>query len=183
MSVPVSYDASLGPKMKALTPKQQSFVLNLLINGDNNITRAARGAGYVDHGNGSIQVTAFRLAHDEKVLAAIHEQADRRIKSNALMAAAVIEEIAMDPGHKDRLKAADRLLGGSGLQVATKHEVHVTITDEQKIQDIIALCKQGGLDPRTLLGNAGVELDKSEFKDITPAMSEAEADEMLSDLL
>src|SRR5690349_3017404 len=95
----------LGPKMKALNDRQQAFVVALLTQGTRNYAAAARTAGYQGEESGALRVSAHRLAHDERILAALREETERRMQASIGMAAEVLLSIAEDPTHKDRLKA------------------------------------------------------------------------------
>lgn len=183
---PVTDTRRLGPAMTALEPKQRAFVLALVDTGGQDATKAARMAGYGGENPQSVRVTAHRLTHDAKVLEAIREVADSRIRSEALMAMEVIVEIAKDVTHKDRFAAAKEIANRSGLMVVNKVEhahVHRTEDEDEKIKRIIQLAKGLGVDPRTLLGSAGVTLD-AEFEVVQsvalPAPGSAEG---LEDLL
>lgn len=157
---PVTDTRKMGPAMVALEPKQRAFVLAFVDTGGQDATKAARMAGYGGDNPQSVRVTAHRLTHDAKVLEAIREVADSRIRSEALMAMEVIVEIAKDPTHKDRFAAAKEIANRSGLMVVQKSEVvHRTEDEADKIKRIIALARGLGVDPRQLLGSAGVVLD------------------------
>lgn len=154
--------------MRQLNEKQRAFVIALIEMGGINYTRAALAAGY---GNGNVknaEVTGSRLAHDETIIAAIHEEAYRRLRSGAIMAVKTLLEIADDAGAKDgdRLKAVEMILDRTGLHSVTEHNLKVTrhdVTDEGMIKRITLLAQKQGLDPARLLGSAGVTVD-AEFK-------------------
>src|ERR1700744_1660602 len=108
----------LGPAMKACTEPQRRFIIALLETGGQNYGKAAAIAG---HGGTELasRVAGHRLAHNPKIIAAAREEADRRLRGGAILGASVMIEIASDPMHKDRFKAADRLLGSAGLNLET----------------------------------------------------------------
>jgi hypothetical protein len=175
---PVTDTRGLGDAMLALNPQQRAFVLAYVETGGQDQTRAAHLAGYGGTDN-SRRVQAHRLAHDDKVLRAIREVADKRVRSGALLGAEVVLEIAKDPTHKDRFKAAQSLMDRSGMLVPTKveHEhIHRTEADDERIARLIGVARQLGMDPRQLLGSVGVTVD-AEFKvvDTTPAPPEMSA--------
>lgn len=150
-------DGDLGPKMRALTHRQQSFVLALLINGDNNATRAAIDAGFKQSPNSnSISVNAHRLIHDARVQEAIQEEATRRVNAGAILAASELLKIAKDPAHKSQLKAIGMVLNRAGLHEKTEHNVNVqhTISEGDLVANIKALAQELGVDPKLLLGQA-----------------------------
>lgn len=167
--------AKLGPKMRALTKLQQRFVHELLTAGLN-YTAAARAAGYCGQAGGkdpnhaSLRVTAHRLAHDERIQAAIREEAERRLNAGALLAAQRMVEMVNDPLHNKNFEASKFVLGTAGIGVTTEHKVTVERVDEaDKIRAIKEMCQTLGLDAGTLLGQAQVI-------DVTPTPVEEEFD-------
>lgn len=165
----ITPDAKCGPAMKRLNDRQRAFVCAVIEMGGINHTRAALAAGY---GNGKIENAAVqgnRLIHDEDVLNAVQEEAQRRLRSGAIMSVQTLLEIASDVGaeNKDRLKAVEMILNRSGLHATTEHHVkveHRDTTDEAMVAKIKLLAKNQGLDPVKLLGSAGV-ID-AEFKEV-----------------
>ena len=127
-------------------------------------TRCAAAAGYSagPEGSSALRVTAHRLAHDEKIQAAIQEEARRRMKAGSIMAASVLLNIAGNPAHKDQLKAATQLLDRSGLHALSEHKVTVenTPADEKAmVARITELAKKLDIDPKKLLGERGIVVD------------------------
>lgn len=167
-----------GPKMQALTNLQRGFVLAKLQNPNGTDIEAALAAGVTGKTAASVRTSAHYLSHNPKVLEAIKEQAERMLHSGAILAAGVIIEIATDPMHKDRLKAADRLLGMAGLGIVTEHRVTVTHqSDAEKIAEIKKLTERLGFDKtqtRALLGSAGVV--DAEFVEVAPATAALDAE-------
>ncbi len=150
----------LGPAMQKCNPLQQRFVIALLETGARDNTEAARLAGYSPTSRKSLHAQGWTTAHNPNVMAAIREEADKRLQSGALLAASVLVEICRDPLDKNRFKAAVELLNRAGLIVETRHRVVVTDnrTKEQMENDILAMAKAQGVDPRQLLGNAASEI-------------------------
>lgn len=155
---PIEDTRGLSKEMRAILPKQRAFVISLIESGGQNASKAARLAGYGNTPTSS-RVAAFRLMHDAKVLAAIKSEADRKIHASVLLGAQTLVEIASDPMHKDRLKAATQLLDRGGLLLATQHNVNVNVStpegDGQVVTQIRVLAGQLGLDPEVFLGRAG----------------------------
>lgn len=180
LPVPREEASYLGPAMAALTQMQRDYVYASLENGGQNSTDAAIRAG-VEPGNAAVQ--AYRWNHNTKVMDAIREEADKRLRSAAVLGASALVEIARDTLHKDRFKAAVQLLDRAGLIVATEHKVTVehVMTDQEKIAKIVELAKLQGLDPVKLLGQCGVEYVDAEFTPVTPAADDGSAG--LEDLL
>lgn len=173
-------DGHLGPAMEALPPRQRQFVFALIQTGCTQ-SKAAELAGYAG-GPNTWKAMGWRLAHDSRVQAAIHEEAQKLIRSTSVMAINVITEIASNPKveAKDRLKAAVELLNRSGLHAHTEHKLTVEHhrSETEEVQRIRQFAEQLGLDPRQLLGNAGVVVD-AEFQIVKPAMSSAGLEDLL----
>jgi phage terminase small subunit len=158
----------LGSRMRALNERQRRFVEALFGGGHANHTQAALIAGYTGD-NETVRVTAHRLAHDDKIRAAILEEAQRRMDSSGALVASVLIEIASDPTHKDRLKAALALADRIGLHARTEHKITVEHQDDKgKIELIKHLADKLGIDPGKLLGRAAepVDVEFSEVMDI-----------------
>lgn len=164
----ITVPQDLGPAMRACTEGQRKFVLALLDTGGGNYTKAAEIAGYAGT-PGSIRVTGHQLAHHPKVIAAAREEADRRLRGGAILGASVMIEIASDPMHKDRFKAADRLLGSAGLNLETvsRHIIEDHRSDNELLLAIAAIAKKNGLDPSKLLGRPlETEVVDAEFSEV-----------------
>lgn len=168
--------------MLALSPMMRGFVNALLVRGDDNHTAAAIDAGYSTASDGAIRVQAHRLAHDDRVLAAVREEADRRIRSSVVMAASVVAKIAANPMHKDQLKAASMILNRTGLNEVTQHEVKVTHELRGPALDakLALAAKQLGIPVENVLGVDAIEITDAEFTEVEPDAPTAEG---LEDLL
>lgn len=157
---------TLGPAMSALAPKQRAFVRALVVAGARSPSKAAQIAGYGGGDHAAAQ-RAYENMRNPKVLAAIREEADKRLRGGALLGAAVIEEIASDPMHKDRFRAAIELLNRSDLIVQTQHKV--VVEDNRSNEEIaaraVALAQRLGLDPKALLENYGLTIE-GEFTEV-----------------
>lgn len=171
---PIVSTVGLGKAMRAINPKQRAFVRAFVLTGGSNATRACAMSGYGDT-EGSRRATAWRLTHDPKILAAIKEAADSMLRANILIGSQVLVEIAQNPHHKDRFKAAQALLDRGGLIVAAQHNVNLNITEEtpnsQIIDRIKVLSSQLGLDPSVLLG-------REASKSLPPPSIDAEFEEV-----
>lgn len=181
---PIQYPAvnlNLGPKMMALTPRQRAFVFAMLETGQDDHTRCARMAGYTGNDN-VLYVTAHRLAHDEKIQTAIHEQASKRLKAGAIMATGTLLAIAKNPVHKDQLKAALEIMNRSGLHAITESKVthEHTLDDKAAIQRVKDLALSLGIDAKKLLGNYGIV--EAEYTEV-PEEEEFDPAAGLEDLL
>jgi phage terminase small subunit len=160
----------LGPKMLALSPRHRAFVIGLLMNRGNQ-TRAAALAGYSTASSQGLRVVAHRVAHREDVQEAIQEEAKRRINATAIMATERIVEALDDGDPRIRLKAAKQILDSTGLGAVFKHEHHVEVeskTTRELLDFIKGAAREQGLDPKKLLGSAGVPQDviDAEFEEV-----------------
>jgi phage terminase small subunit len=156
--IPDLPEESLGPAMQALNPAQRRFAVAAVQFPLAKDWQIARAAGYSDFSHGALRVTAHRLFHDEKVLAAINELAIKEIRSSALLGIATIKKIARRDGDKDQLKAAVHLVGLAGHTIEQKISVQQTVTDttDKGIEDRIRRAAEKlvklGHDPAKLLG-------------------------------
>lgn len=153
--VTIPSEEVLGDAMLSITENQRGFVVAMLETGGSNPTRAAAMAGFGGT-DMSTRQAAHRLMHNPAVLAAFREEADRRLRSGAILGASVMVEIASDAKHKDRFKAADRLLASAGLMVEQTHRViHEDNRSDTEIERAVAIMAQKfGIDPKKLLGHS-----------------------------
>jgi hypothetical protein len=173
----------MGEAMLALTPRQRKFVTVLLTSGRNNHAAAAGLAGYQGTAD-TLAVTGHRLAHDQRVLRAIREEADRRIRAHAVLATSVLIEIAEDPmaQNKDKLKAVEMLLNRGGLHAITESKQiieHHDLSGKALIERARQLAGELGMDVTKLLGTAGV----SEVAAPKPETIDAEFTEVHEEVL
>jgi phage terminase small subunit len=148
-----------SPAMLALTPMQRRFVEAYLASkpGYGALTRAARIAGYCKNNKNRATVgkAASNLIRDEKVLRAVRERLDQTFRHDAVVAHAVVMEIALDKTDPNRLKAALAVLDRGGFHATSEHVMHVQHTDTTDAamrERIVALSHELGVDPRRLLG-------------------------------
>lgn len=173
--------------MKALNPNQQAFVIALCMQGSRNYAAAYRHSYPEAKDEVGIRTSAHRLAHDEKVLAALKEETERRMQASIGMAAEVLLSIAEDPTHKDRLKAATALLNRGGLHESIEHKVtHDVATDAKSLlARFSVLAGVLGVDPVSLLGRQGLSLPapdpdaalEGEFVEVAPENALVSADD------
>jgi phage terminase small subunit len=153
--------------MLLLTQAQRGFVIAMLETGGQDHTKAAVLAGFgnnVDVAN----VSAARMMRQPKILAAIREEADRRLKSGAILGASVLIEIMQDTRHKDRFKAAQEVLNRAGLMVEQTHRVihEDHRTDAEVKRSLALLLGKYGVDAAKVLGGDVVD---AEFSEVTGA--------------
>ncbi len=167
--VPDPEEPGLGPAMRALNPAQRRFALAAVMFPLAKDWQIAKAAGYSDRSHGSLRVAAHRLFHDDKVLAAIRECADKEVRSGLMLGLATIKKIARSDFHKDQFKAANTLAGLNGFAVAQNINVNQTVTDHSGqaiMARIKALAEKHGLDPQKLLGRREAEPIDAEFVEV-----------------
>jgi hypothetical protein len=145
---------SYCPAMAALTVKQRAFVRAYIEYPTVSSAQAARLAGYSDTSDAA-KVAAHNLLHNEKVLRAINEELDRRFRADAVIGRSVLIEIARDPSHPQRLRAAEALLDRGGFRTLSEQRIKVEHTDlggEAMIERIRELALRLDMDPARLLG-------------------------------
>lgn len=129
-TIPDPDETSLGPAMLALNAAQRRFAMAAVIYPLAKDWQIAKAAGYSDRSHGALRVSAHRLFHDEKVLAAIKECADKEIRGSAMLGIATMKKIVRNDLHKDQLKAAQTLVGLAGFTIDQNINVKQTIRDE-----------------------------------------------------
>lgn len=141
--------------MKVLGPAQRRFALAAVMYPLAKDWQIAKAAGYSTRSHGALRVAAHRLFHDERVLAAIRECADKEVRSSAMLGIATIKKIARLDGHRDQFKAGVTLAGLNGFAVAQNINVNQTVTDVsgkalmERIERAAAIL---GVEPAQLLG-------------------------------
>lgn len=140
--------------MRALKPVMRRFVMAALQFPTGKDWQLAKAAGYADKSYGSLRVTAHRLLHDERVIAAMREEADKRLRGYALLGISVIAQIARNDKHPDQLKAAMGLANRLGFHEMSEHKVSVEHKQPKEITELaIKLAKEIGIASERLLGN------------------------------
>jgi phage terminase small subunit len=108
-------DAIDGPMMKALpTDRHRAFVRALyqVKPGFGAQSKAAKLAGWGQPLSSaqSMATIASRLAHDERVLEAIREEDEKRIRSSAPRAISALSRLVENPKHKDHARGIAMVL-------------------------------------------------------------------------
>lgn len=143
--------------MLACSPMQRKFVLALLMQGTRRSNRAAAiEAGYSNVKDGA-KVRGFHLARNERVVAALQEEARRRMDGSSIVAADVLIAIMSDPDQpaKERRSAAVALLDRTGFGAQQNINVNKTLTDRTGVAmaaKIAEFAMRLGMDPGVLLG-------------------------------
>jgi phage terminase small subunit len=144
--LPSIEDTDFGPAMKALrSDRHRMFVLALysVRPGHGAQVRAAKAAGFgtTTTSPQSWSVIASRLAHDEKIQAALAEEDQKRIRASAPRAVRALAAMVENSKHKDHARAVGMVLD----------RVHPTETISHHTVDVTHNHKIGG-------DEAGMEL-------------------------
>jgi hypothetical protein len=122
-------DTEWGPCMKALpSDRHRAFVIALyeVERGRGANVQAAKMAGFgtsTTSANGWSAI-GYRLSHDERILAALHEEDQRRIRASAPRAIRALTNLIEDSTHKDHARAIAMTLDRVHA-VETRHTVEV----------------------------------------------------------
>lgn len=189
---PIPDSPELGAAMSAISPQQRAFVLAYVEDGTRNASRAARVAGYgetsptEEQAKTAAKVGGWRLIHTAAILAAIKELAQARLDASAFQAANVLMEIAEDPTHKDRLKAAEMIMNRAGMIVVQESKVvheHKVERRDSILERIEALAAKHGLNADALLQRRIQEAEPVTVKALPPPEEASMSAEGLEDLL
>ena len=166
-----NYDpADLGEAMQVLTDTQRRYVIALVTQGGQKANLAYQLATGCTPENANKNAWRMNVPH---VMAAIREEADRRLRSGAILGASVLVDIAEDTQHKDRFKAASRLLDHAGLIVATEHKV--TVEDRRSTDEILKsiarIASENKLDLGQVIKDAVVDADFEVIENVKPDMT------------
>jgi hypothetical protein len=120
----------LGPAMRALPNNRwRAFVEFYLLEkpGHGAQTAAARRAGFGTARTTPLNMarTASRLMRDERMVAAIGEEARKIVRAGAPEAAKALLALVRDPAHKDHARGISVVLARTDPEV-TKHDLQVT---------------------------------------------------------
>ena len=120
----------LGPAMKALpNNKWRAFVDFLIIEnpGHGAQTNAARRAGFGHARTSPLNMAkiASRLMRDERMQAAIAEEARKVLRGSAPEAAKALIELVRNPEHRDHARALQMVLARTDPEI-TRHDMNIT---------------------------------------------------------
>jgi hypothetical protein len=152
--------AAFGPKMTALpTDRHRMFVLSLyeIPRGYGAHVKAAKMAGFgtATTSAKSWSVIASRLAHDDKILEAMREEDERRIRASAPRAIRALAHLIEDPDHKDHARGIGMVLERvhpveTTHTVKVEHQGRIVVATAEVMARISMLATRAGLDPLRL---------------------------------
>jgi hypothetical protein len=148
-----------GPKMRALdNDRQRQFVVGLFSappKGRGQHIWAARFAGYGKadgtSSNKVLGVIAARLLADQRLIDAVQEESQRRLRLLPPVAIQALEKLIGDPGHRDHMRAISAVVDRvdplqQSLNVNVRHDPAPTIEmTEQVIARIEQLARRAGI--------------------------------------
>jgi hypothetical protein len=168
----------LGPAMRALPNNRwRAYVEYYLLEkpGHGSQTAAARRAGFGTPKTTPLNMAriASRLMRDERMVAAVAEEARKIVRGGAPEAAKALLALVRDPEHRDHARGIAMVLARTDPEVA-RHDVNVTHRvidpDQEAIEELRALRSLGT--PRTklleLFGPNG--LDRIEAREAAEAV-------------
>jgi phage terminase small subunit len=164
-----------GPCMRALNARQRAFVEFLILEPPTTgaQTRAARRAGY---GTGRTTPTIMakissRLVRDEKVLAALNEEARKLLRAGGLEASKALLSLLHNPEHRDHARAIAMTLARTDPEIE-RHDFNVMHKmldpDAEALEELRALRQLGTAHEKLLElfgGNGLARLEQLEAAD------------------
>jgi phage terminase small subunit len=169
---PVLPKGEYGPKMRALPNNRwRLFVLNLINQGSRNQAAAYKEAGFSPGTENAARVEAHRMAHDQRILDALHEEAQKALKSLVPLAIRVVGDIVDNGDAKDadRLTGIKTIFDRAGLHgIAETRVVHELADDTEMLAEIRMLAQRNGVPLESLLGGRLTKQIEGEFVDVTP---------------
>jgi phage terminase small subunit len=145
--------------------------LALMLTGNRGQTAAYRAAGYSTKSEGAARVEAHKMAHDQRVLEALHEEAVKSLKNYVPLGLRVVGDIieSEDSKDADRLTGIKMIFDRAGLHgVAETRVVHELADDTEMLAEIKMLAQRNGVPLESLLGGRLTKQIEGEYKDVTP---------------
>jgi hypothetical protein len=138
----------LGPAMQALpNEKWRAFCYHLTTQkpGHGALTRAARAAGFgINSTPTNLAKLAWRLSHDERVIAAVAEESRKVIRLGHPEAVNAVLNLVRNPKHRDHMRAVDAVLSRADpIESHSRHNIevlHRTVDpDREALEELRAL--------------------------------------------
>lgn len=140
--------------MRRLTEKQRAFVRAVVERPTAKGETLSRVAGF-ENTPGGHRVHAHRLLHSQKILDAIDEETDKRVRLGGVIGIAALVKIASNPKHKQHVRAAESLADRAGRGAVSRQEISVNHSDQTgatMVERIKQLAAVLGVNPAQLLG-------------------------------
>lgn len=134
-----------GPAMQGLTQLQRNFVTAAMEHPTYSQAGLAKEAGYSTGGADPAKyftVVGHNNMHNPAILAAMDEEADRRMRYGGAIGVAAVVKIALNESHKDHLKASLALMNRTGRHEMTEHKVIVDDKRPETKQELLTATKR-----------------------------------------
>jgi hypothetical protein len=147
---------SFGPAMSQLNERQRAFVIALVTGqpGHGCLTRAYLAAGYQPGGDRVLAgKAAYKLSRDERVLAAISEEARKIVRVHHPEASLALLNLIRNPDHKDHARALGMVLDRVD-PVNTHHSmtvVHKVVDPDQEALEELRAARHIGASREKLI--------------------------------
>jgi hypothetical protein len=173
----------LGPAMRALPNDEWRAFCHELVTGPPGHGRYARAARATGFGKGSTKTNlakiAWRMAHDERMIAAIAEESRKYLRGAHPEAVAALLNMIRDDEHRDHGRAVLSLLDRVD-PVVSKQNIEVTHKiidpDQEALEELRAL-RQLGVSREVMIqtfgGNGLSRLERLEAADVARRANEA----------
>lgn len=169
-------EAPWGPAMDVLTDRQRAFVVAYCEHPNFSHHQLAKIAGYAATNENVLRVCGHNLMHNEKIIAAINEEASSRLRGAGILGVSVMIAIASNPAHKDQLKAATALADRTGFHAMSEHKVTVDDkrpqTKQEMIAAIVQLGREQGMSDADIKKWTGGEIVDTDFVEVEKSIEE-----------
>lgn len=156
-------DEEFGPAMMALDERARKFVV-LRVYHKKNPTQAAKGAGYSSKTDGYLRVQGHRLMRSARVIAALREEAERRMGGATAMALVGLAEAVETGKGRNKTAAQIEVLDRFGFGKKTVQDIRVEHVDTRSTAELLAAVRQMLPGPEVVAGT---------FKEVADADAES----------
>ena len=163
-----------GPAMQSCTQLERNFINAYFEHPNYSHGALAEVAGYAagpaGPGSAQLRVVGSQVMHRERVIAAINEEASKRMRGGGAIGVDAVIKIALNPAHKEHLKAALALMDRTGFHAMTEHKVVVDDKRPQSKQELIeavkSVARELGLYDATIAKMTGENVVDAEFVEV-----------------
>jgi uncharacterized protein (DUF2164 family) len=106
----------------------------------------------------ALKVTAHRIFHDARMVAALRELGEYYLRTGVPDALTVVHEIMADTKHKDRLKAAQVVINYAHPVQTAHHVVVEHVDDRRMLEFALKLAEEMGVEAGKLIGRVDGKL-------------------------
>ena len=131
----------LGPAMLKLTEQQRRFVVGWLGARGKNAARVARAAGFSSSSRADA-VSAHRLLHNPKIIAALKEEAERQFDGIGALAIVALRDQIGSSDPKVRQAAIDSALDRTGYGRKSMQDIRVENVESRPTDELLTEIKE-----------------------------------------